>query len=173
MDLHGRPRSRCSHVIFSIGSAGFLYLFLFAGVDIFRLGQSFVARFTSREAGASPRRDGTQNPQFYFQGRCWFIPTSSCTERVNWCSARFINQMHRSRSVSLLALCTLGGSQELRGVSAYPYVARFPDTSVFKDAQDVVRGIASVLLPNSMILGTFSQCCARSWAMPFGGCVWF
>ena len=26
-------------------------------------------------------------------------------------------------------------------------VARFPDTSVFKDAQDVVRGIASVLLP--------------------------
>ena len=55
--------------------------------------------------------------------------------------------MHRSRSVSLLALCTLGGSQELRGVSAYPYVARFPDTSVFKDAQVAIRGIARVLLP--------------------------
>ena len=35
----------------------------------------------------------------------------------------------------------------MRGVSVYTYVARFPDTSVFKDAQDVVRGIASVLLP--------------------------
>ena len=35
----------------------------------------------------------------------------------------------------------------MRRVSAYPFVARFPDTSVFKDAQDVVRGIASVLPP--------------------------
>ena len=63
------------------------------------------------------------------------------------CSARFINQVHRLRSVSLLAFCRLGRSQELRRVSAYPFVARFPDTSVFKDAQDVVRGIASVLPP--------------------------
>ena len=55
--------------------------------------------------------------------------------------------MHRLRPVSLFAFCSLGGSQEMRGVSAYLYVARFPDTSVFKDAQDAVRGIASVLLP--------------------------
>ena len=68
-------------------------------------------------------------------------------QRDNLCSARFVNQMHRLRSVSLLAFCKLGRSHELRGVSAYPYVARFPDTSVFKDAQDVVRGIASVLFP--------------------------
>ena len=68
-------------------------------------------------------------------------------QRDNWCSVRFINRMQRLRSVSLLALCTLVRSQELRGVSAYPYVARFPDTSVFQDAQDVVRGIASVLPP--------------------------
>ena len=39
------------------------------------------------------------------------------------------------------------GHRNLRGVSVYTYVARFPDTSVFKDAQDVVRGIASVLPP--------------------------
>ena len=63
------------------------------------------------------------------------------------CSARFIDQVYRLRSVSLLAFCRLGRSQELRGVSAYLYVAGFFDTSVFKDAQDVVRGIASVLLP--------------------------
>ena len=63
------------------------------------------------------------------------------------CSARFVNQMHRLRSVSLLACCTLGRSQELRGGSTYPYLARFPDMSVFKDAQDVVRGIVSVLPP--------------------------
>ena len=68
-------------------------------------------------------------------------------QRDSWCSIRFLNRMQRLRSVSLLALCTLGRSQELRGVSAYPYVARFPDTSVFQDAQDVVRGIASVLPP--------------------------
>ena len=51
------------------------------GCRHFRLGQSFVARFTSCEAGASPKRDGTQNPQFRFQGRRWFIHTSSCTEK--------------------------------------------------------------------------------------------
>ena len=55
--------------------------------------------------------------------------------------------MHRLRSVSLLAFCTLGRSQELRGGSTYPYLARFPDTIVFKEAQDVVRGIVSVLPP--------------------------
>ena len=74
------------------------------------------------------RRDGTQSLQFRFHARCWFIPTF----RDNWCSARFINQILRLRSVSLLALCTLGRSQELRGISAYQYVARFPDTSVFE-----------------------------------------
>ena len=68
-------------------------------------------------------------------------------QRDGWCSTRFINRMQRLRSVSLLALCTLVRSQELRGVSTYPYVARFPGTSVFQDAQDVVRGIASVLPP--------------------------
>ena len=66
-------------------------------------------------------------------------------QRGNLCSARFINQVHRLQSVSLLAFCTLGRPQELRGVSANPYVARFPDTSVFKDGQNVVRGIASAL----------------------------
>ena len=68
-------------------------------------------------------------------------------QRDNLCSARFINQMHRLRSVSLLVFCTWCRSQELRGVSACLYVVRFPDTSVFNDAQDVVRSIASVLPP--------------------------
>ena len=112
----------------------------------FRLGQWFVARSTSSEAGAPPRREGTQNPQFRFQGRCWFIPTSSCTEII--C-------VQLGLSIKCIGcvlfrcwlFCTLGRSQELRGVSAYLYGVRFPDTSVFKDAQHVVLGIASVLLP--------------------------
>ena len=119
---------------------------LVGGGRHFRRGQSFVARSTSREAGTSPRRDSTQNHSFVVRAGIGSFPLP-VAQRDNLCSVRFVNQMHRLRSVSLSAFCTLGRSQELRGGSAYPYLARFPDMSVFKDAQDVVLGIASVLPP--------------------------
>ena len=146
MDLHGRPRSRCSHVIFFIESAGFRYLFCLAEVDIFDLVNRLL--HGSLPARQAHHQDVTarRTHSFVVRAGVGSFPLPDA-KRDNLCSARFINQMHRLRPVSLLAFCTLGGSQEMRGVSAYLYVARFPDTSVFKDAQDVVRGIASVLLP--------------------------
>ena len=119
---------------------------LVGGGRHFRLGQSFVEG--SLPARQAHHQDVTARRTHSFVVRAGVgsfpLPVA---QRDNLCSARFINQVHRLRSVSLLASCTLGRSQELRGVSAHLYVARFPDTSVFKDAQDVVRGIASVLPP--------------------------
>ena len=146
MDLHGRPRSRCSHVFFFIESAGFRYLFWLAEVDIFDvvnglLHGSLPARQAHHQDVAARRTHS-----FVVRAGVGSFPLP-VAQRGNLCSARFVNQMHRLRSVSLSAFCTLGRSQELRGGSAYPYLARFPDMSVFKDAQDVVLGIASVLPP--------------------------
>ena len=146
MDLHGRPRSRCSHVIFFIESAGFRYLFWLAEVDIFDLINRLL--HGSLPARQAHHQDVTaRRPRsFVFRAGVGLFPLP-VAQRDNLRSARCLNQMHRLRSVSCLAFCTVGRPQELRGVSAYPYVARFPDISVFKDAQDDVRGIASVLPP--------------------------
>ena len=146
MDLHGRPHSRCSNVIFSSSPQVSDICFgwrrsTFSTWSIVCCTVHFLAR-------QAHHQDGTARRTYSFVSRAGVglfpLPVA---QRDNWCSGRFIYQMHRLRSVSLLAFCTLGRSQELRGVSDYPYVARFPDTSVFKDAQDVVRGIASVLPP--------------------------
>ena len=117
---------------------------LVGGGRHFRLGQSFVAQFTSREAGASPKRDGTQNPQFRFQGRRWFIHTSSCTEKQ--LVLRSVYQSNASVAFCfVVGFVYIGQFTGTAWRQRLPVRRAFPDTSVFKDAQDVVRGIASVL----------------------------
>ena len=145
MDLHGRPRSRCSHVIFFIESAGFRYLFWLAEVDIFDVVNHLLhGPLPARQAH---HQDVTarRTHSFVFRAGVGSFPLP-VAQRENLCSARCVNQMHVG---CVLFRCWhfvhWDRSQELRGVSAYPYVARFPDTSFFNDAQDVVRGIASVL----------------------------
>ena len=99
-------------------------MFWLAEVDIFRFDTSFVARFTSREAGASPRRDGTQNPQFRFHGRCWCIPTSSCTER--WL---VFNSVYQSNAA--FAFCFVVGFVYIGQVTGTPWRQRLPVRRAF------------------------------------------
>ena len=107
MDLHGRPRSRCSHLIFFIESAGFRYLFWLAEVDIFdvvnRLLHGSLPARQAHHQDVTARRAHS----FVFRAGVGSFPLP-VAQRDNLCSARCVNQMRRLRSVSLLIFCTFG-----------------------------------------------------------------
>ena len=131
-----------------------------AEVDIFDLVNRLLHGSLPCEAGTSPRRDSTQNLQFRFQGKCWFIPTSSCTER---------ELVFRSFSPSnaSVAFCFVVGFLyigQVTGIcvaSAFTRTSRVFPTRVFSK----MHKMSSVALPAcclprnnpfSSILGTFS-----------------
>ena len=53
--------------------------------------------------------------------------------------------MHHASPVSLFVFVSCWASQEVRGISAYPYVVWIPHVSVFEHAQDIIRGVGSML----------------------------
>ena len=147
MDLHGCPRSRCSHVIFFIGSAGFRYLFWLAEVDIFDLVNRLLhGSLPSRQAH---HQDVTarRHHSFVFRAGVGSFPLP-VAQKDNLCSARFVNQMRRLRSVFVVGFLYIGQATRTAWRQRLPARRAFSRHSrVFKDAQDVVLGIASVLPP--------------------------